>query len=355
VGKKAGSVESVEMIFWENKSVFITGHTGFKGSWLCLWLSLLGAKVTGYALKPPTHPSLFELCKVDALVNSIIADVRDLDQLKHALHAARPEIVFHLAAQPIVRESYNSPVETFDVNVMGTVNVLEATRACHGVKAIINVTTDKVYENIGKKQGYREEEPLGGHDPYSSSKACSELVAQAYRRSYNLNIATARAGNVIGGGDWADDRLVPDFVRAVLTGEKIRIRHPKAVRPWQYVLEPLSGYLVLAERLYETRDKYFGAWNFGPEKGDARTVEWVIKRLCKNWGGDASCTIDRGKHPHEAHYLRLDNSKAKKQLHWQPKWNLETALHRVIDWTRAYQAKVAIREFCFKQIREYMA
>ena len=333
----------------------MTGHTGFKGSWLCLWLSLLGAKVTGYALTPPTHPSLFELCKVDALVNSIIADVRNLDQLKHALHAASPEIVFHLAAQPIVRESYNSPVETFSVNVMGTVNVLEAARACSGVKAIINVTTDKVYENLGLQQGYKEEGPLGGHDPYSSSKACSELVAQAYRRSYNLNIATARAGNVIGGGDWAGDRLVPDFVRAVLADKKMFLRHPKAVRPWQHVLEPLSGYLLLAERLCETRDKYCGAWNFGPEKKDAKPVEWVIKRLCKNWGGDASCAIDRRKHPHEAHYLRLDNSKAKKHLHWQPKWGLETALHKVIDWTRAYQAEVDLREICFNQIREYMA
>jgi CDP-glucose 4,6-dehydratase len=345
----------MEMKFWKNKNVFITGHTGFKGAWLCLWLSLLGAKVTGYALKPPTHPSLFELCKVDGLVKSIIDDVRDLNALKKAMLAAKPEIVFHLAAQPIVRESYKVPVETFSTNVMGTVNILEAAKACPSVKAIVNVTTDKVYENVGKRQGYKEGEPLGGHDPYSTSKACSELVSQAYRRSYHLNVATARAGNVIGGGDWAEDRLVPDFVRAVLKGKKIHIRNPKAVRPWQHVLEPLSGYLALAEKLYQHKDgSYAGAWNFGPEDKDAKTVEWLIKRLCKLWRGEIVPVLDREKHLHEAHYLKLNNSKAKGDLMWQPKWNLETALNKVIDWTMAYQAKIDIREICFKQIREYM-
>lgn len=343
------------MRFWKNKKVFVTGHTGFKGSWLCLWLSLLGAKVTGYALKPLTQPSLFELCKVNGLVKSIIDDVRDLNALKKAMLAAKPEIVFHLAAQPIVRESYKVPVDTFSTNVMGTVHVLEAAKACPSVKAIVNVTTDKVYENVGKRQGYGEGEPLGGHDPYSTSKACSELVSQAYRRSYHLNVATARAGNVIGGGDWAGDRLVPDFVRAALAGDKIQIRNPKAVRPWQHVLEPLSGYLVLADKMYGNGNRYAEAWNFGPNAREAKTVEWIVKKLCKMWEGKTVFAIAEGEHPHEAHHLILASAKAARQLHWQPKWDLESALRKVIEWTRAYQAKVDLIEVCFNQIRDYMA
>jgi len=340
--------------FWKNKRIFITGHTGFKGAWLCLWLSSLGAKVTGYALEPPTRPSLYKLCGIDKLVNSNIGDIRDIKELKRVMLAARPEIVIHLAAQPIVRESYKVPVETFSTNVMGTVNLLEASRGCKSVKAIVNVTTDKVYENREKRSGYKEDEPLGGYDPYSSSKACSEMVAQAYRRSSGMNVVTARAGNVIGGGDWAADRLIPDFVRAILKREKIRIRNPKAVRPWQHVLEPLAGYLLLAQKLYRNGPRYAGAWNFGPELADARTVEWIVKRLCAGWGKGAGYSLDKGKHPHEADYLRLDNAKARKQLGWRPKWELAIAIDKIIEWTKVYQQGEDIRGVCLRQIGEYL-
>jgi len=315
---------------------------------------MLGAKVTGYVLEPPTRLSLFKLCRIDRLVKSIIADVRDLKALKRAMLAAKPEIVIHMAAQPIVRESYKVPVETFSTNVMGTVNVLEAARICKSVTAVVNVTTDKVYENVGKKQGYREKEPLGGYDPYSSSKACSELVSSAYRRSYSMNVATARAGNVIGGGDWADDRLVPDFVRAILKGQRVRIRNPKAVRPWQYVLEPLSGYLMLAEKLYKNGSKYAEAWNFGPDQDDAKTVEWVIKKLCQGWEGKVGYVIDQSRHPHEADQLMLDNTKAQRKLHWRPRCDMETALEKIIDWTVAYVKGKDLLKMCQEQIREFM-
>ncbi|MFH1387610.1 MAG: CDP-glucose 4,6-dehydratase [bacterium] len=346
------------MNFWQDKRVFITGHTGFKGAWLSLWLNLLGAKVTGYALKPPTTPNLFEFCELEKKMESIIADIRDLDKLKREISKAKPEIVIHMAAQPIVRESYKVPVETFSINVMGTVNMLEAVRSCEGIKAVVNVTTDKVYEvsNVNRvtRNAYSEEDPLGGHDPYSSSKACSELVSQAYQRSYGMNIATARAGNVIGGGDWAADRLVPDFFRAVLAGKKMMIRNPNAVRPWQHVLEPLHGYLLLAEKLYCYPSKYDTAWNFGPKKKDIKTVEWVINSLCKGWGQGASYEVDGSQHPHEADYLCLDNSKAKKSLGWRPKWDLETAMDKVIEWTKASQSEKYLKSVCLEQIKEYI-
>lgn len=355
-----GSVESLAMNFWRNKKVFITGQTGFKGSWLSLWLTLLEAKVTGYALRPPTSPNLFELCRIEQFVKSIKGDVRDLAKLTRAMKAARPEIVIHLAAQPIVRESYKVPVETFATNVMGTVNVLEAVRQCSSVKAVVNVTTDKVYENKSRVAGresrvklFKEEDRLGGYDPYSSSKACSELVAQAYRRSYGMNVATARAGNVIGGGDWAADRLVPDFVRGVLKGEKLIIRNPKAVRPWQFVLDPLYGYLLLAEKLYRQPGKYAGAWNFGPKRSDAKTVEWLVKKLCALWG-EADFFLDKKRQPHEAGFLMLDTGKAKKELGWEPKGGLQTALLKVIDWTRAYRDGAEMRAVCRRQIEEYI-
>ncbi|MFH1362101.1 MAG: CDP-glucose 4,6-dehydratase [bacterium] len=340
--------------FWQNKRVFITGHTGFKGSWLCMWLSLLGAKVTGYALKPPTKPSLFELCRVEKLIKSVIGDVRDIKKLKKVLQAARPELVIHMAAQPIVRDSYKVPVETYSTNVMGTVNLLEAARACSSVKAILNVTTDKVYENVNKKQGYKEIEALGGYDPYSSSKACSELISTAYRSSYLMNIATARAGNVIGGGDWAVDRLIPDFVRAVMNGKKIKLRYPKATRPWQHVLEPLRGYLLLTEKLYKQPTKYAQAWNFAPNKNDCRPVEWLVKRLCVVWGKGAGYSVNKGKHLHEASFLMLDSTKARKDLGWKPKWGLSKAIEKIVEWTRAYQKKADLRKICFEQIEEYM-
>jgi CDP-glucose 4,6-dehydratase len=345
------------MNFWKNKKVFITGHTGFKGSWLCLWLDHLGAKVTGYALKPPTRPSLFELCKINKFVRSISADIRDLKKLKKAMNAARPDIVIHMAAQPLVRESYRNPVDTYDVNVMGTVNVLESVRSCKSVKAVVNLTTDKIYENKEKSTGYKESEPLGGYDPYSSSKACSELVTSAYRNSFLNNgvaVATARAGNVIGGGDWGTDRLVPDFIKVILKGNKIRIRNPKAIRPWQYVLDPLNGYLVLAQKLYHNGQKYAEAWNFGPDEMDAKTVEWLVKRLCSKWGGNASYSIDKREHPHETKILKLDSSKARTRLKWRTKVHLEDAIDNVIEWTRAYKGKKDIRKTCIEQIKEYM-
>ncbi len=350
--------------FWKWKRVFITGHTGFKGSWLCLWLHALGAEVTGYALNPPTNPSLFELCGIGQLIKkSVVADVRDIETLHREMAAASPTVVIHMAAQPLVRDSYKAPLETYDINVMGTVNLFEAVRACTTVKAVINVTTDKCYENKEWVWGYRENEPLGGYDPYSSSKACSELVTSAYRSSYfhprdyaahGVGVASARAGNVIGGGDWAADRLMPDCVRAILKGERVLIRNPEAIRPWQHVLEPLAGYLLLAQKLYEEGPRYAEAWNFGPDDSDVKTVEWLVDRLSTKWRNNSSYTIDEGKHPHEAHYLKLDCSKARAKLGWHPRWNLEKAIDSIIEWTKAYIEKKDLTEMCLKQIEEYV-
>lgn len=352
----------VDPKFWNGKNVFITGHTGFKGSWLCLWLHALGAEVTGYALKPPTDPSLFELCKIDEMVKSVIADVRDGKTLNKAMAGANPEIVIHMAAQPLVRDSYKVPAETYEINIMGTVNLFEAVRNCKTVKAVINVTTDKCYENREWIWGYRENEPLGGYDPYSSSKACSELVTSAYRNSYfnpadhqrhGVGIASARAGNVVGGGDWATDRLVPDCVRAVLKREKILVRSPRAIRPWQHVLEPLSGYLTLAQKLFEDGPHFSEAWNFGTDDADSKPVEWLVKYFCEQWGPDASYSIDTRSHPHEAHYLKLDCSKSKAKLGWRPKWSLEKGVTSIVAWTRAYQERKDVRAVCLNQITEY--
>ena len=350
------------MEFWRGKKVFLTGHTGFKGSWLCLWLSMLGAEVTGYALEPPTTPSLYVLAHVGELVTSIIADVRDLDRLKAEMMSASPYIVIHMAAQPLVRDSYKIPVETYAINVMGTVHLLEALRACPSVKAVVNVTTDKVYENREWAWGYRENEPFGGYDPYSNSKACSELVTAAYRSSYfnpcdyaqhGVAVASARAGNVIGGGDWAEDRLIPDIIRAILAGEPVRIRNPYAIRPWQHVLEPLSGYLLLAQKLYEDGAHYAEGWNFGPPENDAKPVLWLVERLCAMWGDGASWQLDSGDHPHEAHYLKLDCSKAHAELGWWPRWGLEKALESIVAWSRVYRAAGDFREICVQQINTY--
>lgn len=348
--------------FWRGKRVFLTGHTGFKGSWLSLWLVSLGAKVTGYALEPPTDPSLFALAGVGELVNSTIADVRDLERLKEEMAKVAPEIVIHMAAQPLVRDSYKIPVDTYAVNVMGTVHLLEAVRACPSVRAVVNVTTDKVYENREWVWGYRENEPFGGYDPYSNSKACSELITAAYRSSYfnprdygrhGVAVASARAGNVIGGGDWATDRLIPDVIRAILAGEPVRIRNPHAIRPWQHVLEPLSGYLLLAQRLYEEGALYGEGWNFGPDENDARPVEWLVKKLCEFWGEGAAYGLDEGDHPHEAHYLKLDCSRARSELGWQPRWSLETALESIVAWTKVYLDGGDLKELCLEQIRAY--
>ncbi|MBU6392494.1 MAG: CDP-glucose 4,6-dehydratase [Planctomycetes bacterium] len=348
--------------FWKNRRVFITGHTGFKGSWMCLWLHSLGAKITGYALNPPTEPSLYRLCRINQLVNSVIADVRDGEKLEKTMLAVSPEVVIHMAAQPLVRDSYKSPVETYSINVMGTVNLFESIRKCNSVRAAVNVTTDKCYENKEWFWGYRENEPLGGYDPYSSSKACSELVTSAYRNSFfnprdysnhGVAVASARAGNVIGGGDWAVDRLIPDCVRALLNGEKIIIRNPNAIRPWQHVLEPLSGYLLLSQKLFEAGPRFAYGWNFGPNDEDAKPVDWIVRELCVKWGEGASYEIDKKKHPHEAHYLKLDCSKAKAELGWHLRWNLETAIDSIIEWTRAYKEKKQLLDISLKQIEEY--
>lgn len=340
----------------------MTGHTGFKGSWLCLWLSSLGARVYGYALPPPTKPGLYEICRIDRLVHSTTGDVRNLKALGRALKASRPEIVIHLAAQPIVRDSYKFPLATYEINVIGTANLLEAVRACGSVKAVVNVTTDKCYENRERRRGYREDEALGGYDPYSSSKACSELVTAAYRQSFfnpsdyrnhGVAVASARAGNVIGGGDWGNDRLIPDCVRAVLGGGKVFVRNPGAVRPWQFVLEPLGGYLLLAMNLYRKGPLYSGAWNFGPDDRDAKPVEWLIRKFCSSWGEGASYEVDKGRHPHEANYLRLDCSKAKRELGWVPRWDLDMTMEQIVRWTKVYAAGGDVKAECLKQIGEF--
>jgi CDP-glucose 4,6-dehydratase len=349
--------------FWRGKKVFITGHTGFKGSWLCLWLTTLGAEVFGYALDPPTDPSLFSVVRLEELLAANnLADIRSGDQLVLAMQQAEPDVVIHLAAQPLVLQSYQQPAETYGTNVMGTVNLLEAVRQCRSVKAVVNVTTDKCYENREWHWGYRENEPMGGYDPYSSSKACSELVTAAYRNSYfnpaayanhGVALASARAGNVIGGGDWAQDRLICDCVGALLVGKKILLRNPAAIRPWQHVLEPLSGYLRLAQKLWEGGSHFAEAWNFGPYDDDAQPVEWVVQRLCRKWGNGASYAVAEGRHPHEAHYLKLDCSKANALLGWRPRWKLEKALDSIIDWTLAYQAGEDMREVTLRQIMDF--
>lgn len=348
--------------FWKGKKVFITGHTGFKGSWLCMLLNYLGADVYGYALEPPTEPSLFKLCHLDEIIHSTIADIRDLTQLRSSLKNTLPDIVIHMAAQPLVRFSYENPIDTYAINVMGTINLLEAVRMTPLVKSVVNVTSDKCYENKEWLWGYREDEPMGGFDPYSSSKACSEIVTAAYRKSFfggdnkiKTAVATARAGNVIGGGDWAADRLIPDFVRAIQQNEKVIIRSPFAIRPWQHVLEPLTGYLILAEKLFKYGDSYSGAWNFGPDDRDAHTVEWIIKKLCDNWGSDISYEVTTSPQPHEANYLKLDCSKAKALLNWNPHWNLEKALISIIDFTKAWQNNEDLSQVCFKQIEDYLS
>lgn len=348
--------------FWNERNVFVTGHTGFKGAWLCLWLNALGAKVTGFALEPPTQPNLFELADVINGIYSQTGDVRDFPSLQQALSTAKPEVVIHMAAQPLVRESYANPVDTYSTNVMGTVNLLEAVRRTPSVRAVVNVTTDKCYENREWYWGYRENEPLGGYDPYSSSKGCSELVTAAYRNSFfnvedhskhGVSVASARAGNVIGGGDWAAERLIPDCLRALLNGDRISIRNPLAIRPWQHVLEPLGGYLLLAERLCEHGPRFASAWNFGPDDADAQPVEWLVQRLCSQWGQNASYVVDAGKHPHEAHYLKLDCSKARIELGWRPRWNLGIAIDRIVEWAHAFQQGRDLREVSMRQIAEY--
>lgn len=355
---------AVDPSFWSGKRVFLTGHTGFKGGWLSLWLSSMGAKVTGYSLAPNTSPSFFEVAKVHGeLKRSHILDIRDLSAMQKAMSEACPEIVIHMAAQPLVRYSYANPVETYATNVMGTVHVLESIRALDCVRAAVIVTTDKCYENKEWVWGYREDEPMGGYDPYSNSKGCAELVTSAYRQSYfppekftthRVALASARAGNVIGGGDWSDDRLIPDAIKAFEADQALIIRNPLATRPWQHVLEPLSGYLVLAQALYKQGALFDGGWNFGPRDEDARPVQDVINLLIKDWGGSASWRQDTSEQPHEAHSLKLDCSKAKQNLNWSPKWGLEQAIEKIAQWQKGYQQNLDMKALSLKQIEAYL-
>lgn len=352
----------VKKDFWENKRVLITGHTGFKGSWLSIWLSELGANVIGYALKPPTIPSLFEVCDLEKKVTSIIGDIRNFKMLRDVLEKYQPEIIFHMAAQSLVRYSYKEPVKTYETNVMGTVNVFEACRYTQSVKTIVNITSDKCYENRDLVRGYKENDPMGGHDPYSSSKGCAELVTNAYIRSYfnadnykhnDTVLASVRAGNVIGGGDWGEDRLIPDCVKALFKKKLIVIRNPEAVRPWQFVLEPLYGYLLLAQRLYKNGSKFSGAWNFGPDNKNTKPVKWLVERIIKLWGDKASWVVDKREHPHEARCLKLNSSKAKSKLGWHPRLDLNLALRRTIEWYKAYQNQEDMFDFTIAQIKSY--
>ena len=358
MAKWQSALEGVEVNsdFWRDKRVFLTGHTGFKGGWLALWLQSMGAHVVGYALAPPTNPSLFEVARVGADMTSIIGDIRDLATLRAAFVKHQPEIVIHLAAQALVRHSYIDPVETYSTNVMGTVNVLEAVRNTDSVRAVVNVTTDKCYENREWVWSYRENEAMGGFDPYSSSKGCAELVTAAYRRSFfqpnGIALASARAGNVIGGGDWADDRLIPDFLRAIDAGATLKVRSPKSTRPWQHVLEPLSGYLRLAEYLFVEGNAFAEGWNFGPNDEDARPVSWIIERLAEMQQG-MKWQYDPAPQPHEAHYLKLDSSKAKIRLDWQARWRLQTALQKTLEWHQAWRNGEDMQAVTLSQIAQY--
>jgi CDP-glucose 4,6-dehydratase len=345
--------------FWHGKRVLITGHTGFKGSWLALWLQGCGAEVAGYALPPTTQPALYEAADVKAGMHSVYGDIRDTTRFTALMKEFRPEITFHLAAQALVRESYANPVETYSVNVMGTVHFLEAVRQTPAVRVAVVVTSDKCYENREWAWGYRENEAMGGHDPYSSSKGCAELVTAAYRSSYCSDraeapvLASARAGNVIGGGDWAKDRLIPDIVRALQQNRPVLIRSPHAIRPWQHVLEPLNGYLNLAERCWEEGAACAEGWNFGPDERDARPVQWIVERMTQRWGEGARWELDGSPHPHEAHYLKLDASKAKSRLGWQPCLDLSTTLDWVVDWYRRHAQGAEARALTLEQIERF--
>ena len=347
---------------YKGRKVLITGHTGFKGSWLSLLLYQLGAEVFGYALEPPTKPSLFEEARIQDIMTSYNGDVRNYDYLLKVIHKIKPEVIIHLAAQPLVRESYKNPIETYATNVMGTVNLFEAIRQTGGVKAVVNVTTDKCYENREWYWGYRENEPIGGYDPYSNSKGCSELVTSSFRSSFfnpkdfanhKVALASARAGNVIGGGDWASDRLIPDFIRAISKNNTVYIRNPYAIRPWQHVLEPLTGYLILAEKLLTKGPAFAEAWNFGPDDKDAQNVEWITKTICEIWGNGAGYVIDKNLQPHEASYLKLDSSKAKTELNWFPKWDIRTSLNTIVMWNKAFLDGQDMKKITLNQINDY--
>jgi CDP-glucose 4,6-dehydratase len=349
--------------FWYGKRVFLTGHTGFKGSWLSLWLQSLGAELTGFALNPPPHSSLFEVAKVSQGMYSFFGDIRDFSMLKSTLQNASPEIVIHMAAQSLVRHSYHHPVETYETNVMGTVHLLEAIRQTKGIKSVLIVTSDKCYENHESTSSYCEEDALGGYDPYSNSKSCAELVTSAYRSSFfssdsneehNVAIASARAGNVIGGGDWAKDRLIPDIVTSFLENKPVLIRNPNAVRPWQHVLEPLEGYLNLSENLYNSGAEFAEAWNFGPTNKNTYPVKWVVEKMATLWEKKVTWQIEAGDHPYETNFLNLDSTKAQSRLDWNPRWNLETALGATILWHKAHLRGEDMRAIVMEQIHDFV-
>ena len=349
--------------FWHGKKVFVTGHTGFKGSWLCLWIEQMGAVVRGYSLPAPTEPSLFEVASVRQGLISEEGDIRDFFHLREALADFKPEIVFHMAAQPLVRLSYDEPIETYSTNVMGTVYLLEAIKQVGGVKAVVNITSDKCYENREWVWGYREDEAMGGYDPYSNSKGCAELVASAYRNSFfnaakyhehGTALASVRAGNVIGGGDWAKDRLIPDILHSFENNQSVIIRNPHSIRPWQHVLEPLSGYLLVAQKLYTEGPAFAEGWNFGPNEMDATPVQAIVDTMVNLWGENSSWQLDGQDHPHEAHYLKLDCSKAKMRMEWHPRWDLNTTLSRIVDWHKAWLAGKDMRTYTLNEINDYM-
>jgi CDP-glucose 4,6-dehydratase len=354
----------IDHSFWRGRKVFLTGHTGFKGSWLSLWLESLGASVTGYALSPPTKPSLFEQANIANSVRSICADVRDFPRVKAAIAECSPEVLIHMAAQSVVRRGYEDPIETYSSNVMGTVNVLEALRQLRQPCVVVNVTSDKCYANREWVWGYREDEAMGGRDPYSNSKGCAELVTSAYRDSFfpptlldqhGIAVATARAGNAIGGGDWTSDQLIPDLMTAFLEGYPCPIRNPSAIRPWQFVIEPLRGYLMLAERLAQDAARFAGGWNFGPAGADAKPVSWIADELAQSWGNGASWKRDTAVHPPEAHFLRLDASKASTYLEWHPLLSLRQTLGWIVEWYRAFQRGGDLKMLTRMQIERYEA
>jgi len=351
--------------FFKNKKIFITGHTGFKGSWLTIWLKMLGAEVCGFSLEPPTTPNVFELARISEGIHSVHGDIRDLGRLKNEINNFSPEIILHLAAQSLVRKSYINPVETYSTNIMGTVNLLEAVRQTKCVKSVVNITSDKCYENKEWLWGYRESDPMGGYDPYSSSKGCSELITSSYLSSFfspetfsdhGISIATARVGNVIGGGDFADDRLVPDLIRSFMKKESAQIRFPNAVRPWQHVLEPLSGYLLLAMKLYEKGIDYSGAWNFGPDENSVHSVSSLADKMAALWENDASWTSVQISQPHEAGLLKLDSSKARNLLGWKPRLSFEDAIEWTVTWYKNYaEGTDNLLELMNNQINDYQS
>ncbi|MBF0382829.1 MAG: CDP-glucose 4,6-dehydratase [Magnetococcales bacterium] len=351
--------------FWHSKRVLITGHTGFKGGWLALWLAKCGAKVVGYSLDPPSHPNLYESARVADILTSVKGDLNDLDLLSKTIERYSPEIVFHLAAQSLVRQSYYDPLATYKSNVMGTVHLFEAIRRSNSVRVVINVTSDKCYENVGYDRVYNENDPMGGHDPYSSSKGCSELIASAYYNSFFINnhdnrpnptvLASVRAGNVIGGGDWAKDRLIPDIIRSFVNNRAVEIRNPNATRPWQFVLEPLGGYLLLAQKLWLNGSEYSGGWNFGPDEQDGLKVIEILESIAKLWGSGATWNIQPGDHPHEAQYLRLDCSKARSKIGWKTRWDIHDGLAATVDWYRSFADNSDTHELCLRQIEQFMS